>query len=163
MTPVTSLKRLPSPVGRLELSGDGEHVVALVIEQEGSLPRDAEPERPDAVLDAASRQLEEYFAGVRTVFELPLAPAGTPFQRAVWEELSRVPHGETTTYGALGSAVGRPTAGRAVGGAIGANPLPILVGCHRVLSSDGRITGYTGGDGVATKRMLLALEGVTAP
>ena len=134
------ITRLDSPIGRIELVGDDAAVTGLSIEREGALPHDGEPEHSNAMLDAARSQLEEYFAGTRTEFDLPVRLTGTPFQQAVWAELER-----------LGSA-------RAIGGAVGANPIPIIVGCHRVLASDGRITGYSGGDGIPTKLWLLGHE-----
>lgn len=112
------------------------------------------------MLETAAKQLSEYFAGKRRTFTLPIAPRGTPFQRQVWDGLSAVPWGEATSYGELGAGTGRATAGRAVGGAVGANPLPIIVPCHRVLASDLRITGYSGGNGVPTKIWLLEHEGI---
>lgn len=159
--PFTSLLRLPSPIGRIELRGDGEAVSALVIERDGALPHDALPDAPDAVLERAATQLSEYFAGERDTFDVPVHLGGTEFQRAVWDRLDRLGFGEYTSYGEIGTAIGRPTAGRAIGGAIGANPVPILVGCHRVLSSTGRITGYSGGEGIPTKEWLLHHEGIT--
>lgn len=158
MTP--SLLRMPSPIGRLELSGDGDVVTAVLVERGGVLPRDSEPERPDRILTRAARQLDQYFAGRRTRFDVPMARAGTAFQRAVWDGLLETGFGATISYGALGRRAGFPTAGRAVGRAIGANPLPLLVPCHRVLGSDGRITGYSVGEGIVTKRWLLGHEGV---
>ncbi|GAA2457013.1 methylated-DNA--[protein]-cysteine S-methyltransferase [Agromyces soli] len=154
------LLRIDSPVGRIELVGDDEHLVALTIEDaDGSLPHDDEPERPNAVLELAREQLSEYFAGTRTDFEIPVRPAGgSDFQRAVWAELARLHWGEATSYGALAQAVGRPGSARAIGGAVGANPIPIVIGCHRVLASDGRITGYSGGRGIPTKLWLLGHE-----
>ncbi len=112
-----------------------------------------------ALLRRAQKQLTEYFAGRRHSFDLPLAPHGTEFQRAVWSQLSNIPFGATSTYGAIARAVGQPQAARAVGGAIGANPLPIVVPCHRVLAGNGRLTGFSGGDGIPTKVTLLTLEG----
>ncbi|MCM3656657.1 methylated-DNA--[protein]-cysteine S-methyltransferase [Agromyces mediolanus] len=154
------LLRIDSPIGRIELVGDDEHLVALTIEDaDGALPHDDEPERVNAVLALAREQLTEYFAGTRTEFELPVKPAGgSDFQRAVWAELARLHWGEATTYGALAAAVGRPGSARAIGGAVGANPIPIVIGCHRVLASDGRITGYSGGHGIPTKLWLLGHE-----
>ncbi|WP_394551409.1 methylated-DNA--[protein]-cysteine S-methyltransferase [Agromyces sp. MMS24-JH15] len=152
------LIRLATPIGRIELVGDDDAVIALSIEREGSLPHDDLPERSNAVLDAARGQLDEYFAGDRTEFDVPVRLAGTPFQEAVWAELRRLQWGEATSYGALAAAVGRPGSARAIGGAVGANPIPIIVGCHRVLASDGRITGYSGGDGIPTKLWLLGHE-----
>lgn len=152
------LIRLDSPIGRIELTGDDDAVTSLSIECEGALPHDGEPERSNAVLDAAGAQLLEYFAGTRTEFDLPVRLSGTPFQQAVWAELERLGWGEATSYGALAAAVGKPGSARAIGGAVGANPIPIIVGCHRVLASDGRITGYSGGDGIPTKLWLLGHE-----
>ena len=152
------LIRLDSPIGRIELTGDDDAVTSLSIECEGALPHDGEPERSNAVLAAARAQLLEYFAGIRTEFDLPVRLSGTPFQQAVWAELERLGWGEATSYGALAAAVGKPGSARAIGGAVGANPIPIIVGCHRVLASDGRITGYSGGDGIPTKLWLLGHE-----
>ncbi|GAA1523213.1 methylated-DNA-[protein]-cysteine S-methyltransferase [Agromyces terreus] len=152
------LARIESPIGRIEILADDDAITALSIERDGLLPHDGEPERANAVLDAATRQLTEYFAGTRTDFDLPVRLHGTEFQRAVWNRLRQLRHGDATSYGALADSVGRPGAARAIGGAVGANPVPIIVGCHRVLASDGRITGYSGGQGVATKLWLLDHE-----
>ena len=152
------LTRLDSPIGRIELTGDDDAVTSLSIECDGALPHDGEPERSNDVLDLARDQLLEYFAGTRTDFDVPVRLSGTPFQQAVWAELERLGWGEATSYGALAAAVGKPGSARAIGGAVGANPIPIIVGCHRVLASDGRITGYSGGDGVPTKLWLLGHE-----
>jgi methylated-DNA-[protein]-cysteine S-methyltransferase len=102
-------------------------------------------------------QLREYFAGTRKDFDLELAPRGTPFQLAVWEELRRIPFGDTITYAELAFRIGRPSAVRAVGAANGANPIPVIVPCHRVIGSNGTLTGY--GGGIERKQFLLALEG----
>jgi methylated-DNA-[protein]-cysteine S-methyltransferase len=157
------LLRVPSPVGRLELVADGDRVVSLSIAAGGALPFDHLPDPTCAVLDEAAAQLAAYSAGERHVLDVPVRLIGTPFQLAVWEALGRVPHGAVTTYGALAEAAGRPGSARAVGGAVAANRLCILVPCHRVLGSDGRVTGFSAGDGVATKLRLLALEGSVLP
>lgn len=102
------------------------------------------------------RQLEEYFAGRRRRFDLVLAPVGTPFQRRVWEALAAIPYGETRSYGEVARSLGRPEASRAVGAANGANPLPIVIPCHRVVGSNGSLTGF--GGGLETKAALLELE-----
>lgn len=154
------LRRLASPIGRIEVVGNGEAIVSLSIEKDGALPWDAVPEQSDPILDRAVQQLEEYFAGHRHDFDLPLSLVGTAFQLAVWEQLVALEFGEVVSYGELGMATGRATAGRAVGGAVGANPIPIIVPCHRVLGSDGRITGYSGGEGIPTKSWLLEHEGI---
>lgn len=152
------LIRLDSPIGRIEVVADDEAVTGLSIERDGSLPHDDSPERSNAVLDRARAELDEYFAGARTEFDLPLRLEGTDFQQAVWAELGRLGWGEAVSYGSLAAAVGRPGSARAIGGAVGANPIPIIVGCHRVLASDGRITGYSGGEGIPTKLWLLGHE-----
>jgi methylated-DNA-[protein]-cysteine S-methyltransferase len=108
------------------------------------------------VLAAARTQLAEYFDGRRSDFDLPLAPRGTPFQQAVWQALLAVPFGATSTYGAIAAAIRRPKAVRAVGAAVGANPIGIVVPCHRVVGADGSLTGYAGG--LDRKARLLALE-----
>lgn len=108
------------------------------------------------MLVAARAQLAEYFRGKRTRFDLPLRPDGTAFQQSVWRALLKVPFGTTSTYGALAAAIGRPGAARAVGAAVGANPLAIVVPCHRIVGADGTLTGYAGG--LARKAKLLALE-----
>ncbi len=154
------LVRVDSPIGRLEVTSDGDSVTSLAIERAGELPHDGLPERSNPVLERAVDQLTEYFAGQRTDFDLPVSLAGTEFQRAVWAELADLPFGGVVSYGEIGHATGRATAGRAVGGAVGANPIPIIVPCHRVLASDGRITGYSGGNGIPTKVWLLDHEGI---
>lgn len=152
------LLRLDSPIGRIEVVADDDAVTALTIEHDGALPHDDLPEQVNPVLERARDELTEYFAGVRTDFEVPVRLDGTPFQRAVWSELARLGWGEAISYGALATAVGRPGSARAIGGAVGANPVPIIVGCHRVLASDGRITGYSAGQGIPTKLWLLGHE-----
>ena len=166
MTPASAtdpvaLRRLSSPIGRIEVVGDGTAIVSLAIEHDGALPHDEIEERPDAVTELAVAQLEEYFAGSRHDFQVPVAlDHGTPFQRAIWEQLVELQWGEVVSYGELGMAMGRATAGRAVGGAVGANPVPIIVPCHRVLGASGVITGYSAGDGIPTKSWLLEHEGI---
>ena len=154
-----ALMRVPSPVGRLELVADGDRVVSLSIATADALPYDHLPDRTSPVLEDAARQLDAHLAGRHPVLDIPLRLVGTPFQVAVWGALMRIPYGGVTTYGALARSAGRPGGARAVGGAVGANRLCVLVPCHRVLGSDGRVTGFSAGDGVATKLRLLALEG----
>lgn len=154
------LRRTDSPVGRIELLSDGVSITSLAIEQAGCLPWDHLPERTAAVLDTAVTQLTEYFRGNRTTFDVPVAVTGTNFQKQIWAELSKLPFGSVVSYGFLGGVTGRATAGRAVGGAVGANPVPIIVPCHRVLASNGRITGFSAGEGIVTKAWLLDHEGI---
>lgn len=158
--PPQFLCRLDSPIGRIELTGDGEHITSLAMERAGELPHDDLPERSDELLDRAAVQLDEYFSGDRVDFDLPVKAAGTEFQQAVWARLNTMKFGEVISYGELGRATGRATAGRAVGGAVGANPVPIIVPCHRVLATNSRITGYSGGNGIPTKAWLLDHEGI---
>jgi methylated-DNA-[protein]-cysteine S-methyltransferase len=155
------LIRTESPIGRLELTSDGESITSLSIERKGHLPFEEHPERSTPVLAEAARQLHEYFAGTRRDFNLPVRLLGTAFQRAVWSRLDALAWGEYTSYGELGNDIGKPGSARAIGGAVGSNPIPIIIGCHRVLSANGKITGYSGGEGIPTKLWLLAHEGIT--
>ena len=154
------LIRVDSPIGRLEVTSDGDAITGLAIERQGHLPFDEQPESPTPLLERAAQQLTEYFAGSRKDFDLPVSLKGTEFQQSVWSQLNDLGFGEVASYGELGLATGRATAGRAVGGAVGANPIPIIVPCHRVLASNNRITGYSGGEGIPTKAWLLAHEGI---
>ncbi len=159
-TTATFVRRIESPIGRIEITSNGTAVTSLAIEKDGWLPFADQPENSTAVLERAAEQLEEYFAGERHQFDLPVDVTGTEFQKQIWSKLVELEWGEVASYGELGLATGRPTAGRAVGGAVGANPIPIIVPCHRVLASGGRITGYSAGEGIATKAWLLDHEGI---
>lgn len=164
MTPRTAtslgLLTIDSPVGRIAIQGDGDAVTRLEIATAGQLTTDGLPDTPTPVLRRAAAELGEYFAGTRTSFTVPVRVEGTAFQEAIWQHLSQIPFGSVRGYGDIGRETGRPTAGRAVGGAVGANPVPLLIPCHRVLASDARITGYSAGDGIATKAWLLDHEGI---
>ncbi len=146
---------VPSPVGELTIFEEGGAVVALEF---GKAPPGRE--KPSALLKRAARQLEEYFDGRRAAFDLPLKPAGTAFQRKVWAHIAAIRQGRVATYGAIAQRL--KSAARPVGTACGANPIPILIPCHRVLGANGALGGYSGAGGVATKRFLLAREGVEA-
>lgn len=156
-----AIRQLHSPIGRIELIGDGETIISLTIERNGALAHDDTERTSDRLLERAAQQLEQYFAGTRKAFDLPVDLGGTPFQRAVWAQLALVPFGAVTSYGHIGRLTGRASAGRAVGAAIGANPVPILVPCHRVLSASNRITGYSAGNGIPTKQQLLCHESIS--
>lgn len=146
-----------SPIGNIVLLARNNKVVHLTM---------GGPEVANAgkakVLEIAEKQLKNFFAGKSQILDFEVELKGTEFQRSVWAEISKIGFGETKTYGEIAHAIGRPKAVRAVGGAVGANPVPLIVGCHRVLGASGKITGYSGGDGLPTKRWLLALEGLAA-
>jgi len=149
---------LETPIGTLLIAGDAEAVYRITFPQQGRAAK-PEPEWQESQrgpVGEAMRQLHEYFAGTRSEFDLPLAPEGTPFQRSVWRQLQEIPYGETISYGELARRVRNPKASRAVGSANGANPLPIVIPCHRVIAGDGSLGGF--GGGLPTKQTLLALE-----
>ncbi|MDO8607566.1 MAG: methylated-DNA--[protein]-cysteine S-methyltransferase [Phaeospirillum sp.] len=140
-----------TPIGPLALFEADDAIVAV---DWGWLPDNEE----SPLLLRARDQLEEYFEGKRQIFDLPLAPHGTAFQRKVWAELEKIPFGATLTYGQLAERLG--TAPRALGGACGRNPIPVIIPCHRVLAANGGLGGYSGIDGIETKEILLRLEGL---
>ncbi len=155
----TRFTTVDSPVGELTLYGDGEALGGLLTPAKDGTGRHAPADwvrGETGVLADAVVQLRAYFAGELTEFDLPLAPAGTEWQRRVWTALTTIPHGETASYGELARELGRPTASRAVGMANGRNPISIVVPCHRVIGADGTLTGYAGG--LERKRFLLSLE-----
>lgn len=149
-----------SPIGRLLLTSDGSALTGLFMEPSRKA-QSTQGWLEDAGIEPlamAARQLNEYFAGARRDFDLPLRLQGTVFQRRVWQELIEIPFGATRSYGQLARRLGNPSASRAVGLANGSNPISILVPCHRVIGADGSLTGY--GGGLERKRWLLAHEGV---
>ena len=155
---------IPSPVGKLKLVGSDAGLAALLWEQDNPrrvrLPDVVEdPAHP--VLAEAARQLAEYFRRERKAFTIPLAFAGTEFQRSVWQALLTIPYGETRTYSEIARQIGAPSAMRAVGAANGRNPISIIAPCHRVIGASGALTGFAGG--LAAKRMLLDLEAPALP
>jgi methylated-DNA-[protein]-cysteine S-methyltransferase len=155
--PTAITKTIESPVGRLSITeADGALVRIAWSDHEAGDSRAQPGETP--LLARAAEQLGEYFAGARRDFDLPINPAGTPFQRRVWTEMARIPFGATESYGALAREVG--SVARAVGGACGANPIPIVIPCHRVVGGGGALGGFSGGAGPVTKIALLELEGV---
>jgi methylated-DNA-[protein]-cysteine S-methyltransferase len=148
---------MESPIGELLLVGDGDTLHGLYM-QDGRKPKRIAPDWKAATAPFADvkTQLEEYFAGARTSFDVPLAAEGAPFEREVWHALEEIPYGETVSYGEIARRVGQPTAARAVGTANGRNPIAVIVPCHRVIGADGSLTGY--GGGLERKRLLLELE-----
>jgi methylated-DNA-[protein]-cysteine S-methyltransferase len=164
-TPTAAWTLMPTPVGELLLTTDGAALTAVFFERHrggndvrpGALRRPGSRDDGQRVLAVARTQLEEYFARSRQVFDLPLAPAGTVFQQRVWQALLQIPYGATSTYGEIARGLGQPPgASRAVGLANGSNPISIIIPCHRVIGSDGSLTGY--GGGLDRKRYLLDLE-----
>ena len=156
----TEYTHTPSPLGRITLAAAGEKLVGVWFDAQAHLPDFSvyapAPDHP--LLQQAAEQLAQYFSGERSTFDLPLdLSSGTAFQQAVWQALLLLTPGQTCSYKALSAAVSRPAAVRAVGGAVGRNPLSIIVPCHRVVGANGALTGYAGG--LARKTALLHLEG----
>ncbi len=158
-----NMQYLDSPIGTLRLLSNGSQLVRIEFENHygdvnGHDNGDGTCiERSDPALAACARQLEEYFTRRRRQFDLPLAAAGTAFQQSVWQALAAIPYGELRSYRDIAQVIGNPAAVRAVGAANGRNPLPIVVPCHRVIGSNGSLTGFAGGLGIKT--YLLELEG----
>jgi len=148
---MTASVTFDSPTGRLRISEAEGAIVGVEWTGSPVSDRDASP-----LLREAARQMEEYFTRRRRMFDLPLRAEGSRLQRAVWDYMRAIPYGETRTYGEAATAL--HSVARAVGTACGRNPIPVIVPCHRIVGAGGRMTGFSGGEGVATKRMLLALE-----
>jgi O-6-methylguanine DNA methyltransferase len=156
-----SFARMESPLGPLLLAAEDGALTLLWMSPLPERETGGADAHDRAVLAAAGEQLEAYFAGDLTAFDLPLAPRGTTFQQRVWSALVEIPFGETISYGALAMRLGRPGAARAVGLANGSNPISIIIPCHRVIGSDGRLTGY--GGGIDRKAWLLDHEAGRGP
>lgn len=159
---------IDSPIGELLLIGDGSNLTGLYTAEHVRKPnRNDTADAADGsaiqlgIFRQAREELAQYFAGERNTFDVPLAPTGTDFQRRVWNCLREIPYGETATYRQIAEEVGAPRAVRAVGAANGRNPISIIVPCHRVVGSDGSLTGYAGG--LAAKQWLLSFEGARRP
>lgn len=149
-----------TPVGIVRIYAKDEKVTFIDIAATGSKVGSAGKSK---VLATAEKELTQYFSGKLTKFSFPVdLSTGTEFQRSVWKQIARISYGKVKTYKDIAEAIGKPKAARAVGGAVGSNPVPLVVGCHRVLGASGKITGYSGGDGLPTKRWLLKHEGLTA-
>ena len=151
--------RMESPYGGMLLTASERGLTGVYFDRQKYYPRvgaEWELGRTHAVLKAARKQLKEYFSGKRRDFDLPLDPAGTPFQRSVWRQIAKVRFGKTVSYGELARRTGRPGSARAAGAATGRNPIGIVVPCHRIVGANGSLTGYAGG--LDRKRALLELE-----
>ena len=142
-----------SPIGWVTIEAVNNKITKLTMDA-----RKAEEFGSSPVLKDAKKQLQAYFAGKLTKFDLPVELHGTEFQRSVWKQIAKIPFGKTMSYADIATKIGKPLASRAVGGAVSSNPVALIVGCHRVMGASGRITGYSGGDGIPTKRWLLAHE-----
>ena len=156
--PLIERATLDTEIGPIVVAAEGDRIVSLRIERRPMRPESA---HHHSAISSAIDQLREYFSGARTDFTVPFTTQGTAFQQAVWRELQSIPYGETLTYGELAERVGKPGSARAVGGAVGANPIPIIIPCHRVMGTSGAITGYSAGEGIPTKKALLDLEGIS--
>jgi len=154
---MTAVRRLHTDLGALHVVADHARITTVVLPNGTPIAtHDSDDDATNAVVDKAIGQLKAYFAGTLENFDLPLDPAGTEFQRDVWFALAEIPYGATKSYRWLAERVGRPTATRAVGATNGRNPIPIVLPCHRVIGSDGSLTGF--GGGLPLKRALLDLE-----
>jgi len=158
---MTASLHISTPVGPLLLVADDVSLRQILFFRNGAAHSDSPRKNRtvvnhNAVMDETIRQLRAYFAGKLEQFDLPLAPEGTVFQLEVWRRLCEIPYGETISYGELARRIGNPKASRAVGLANGSNPIPIIIPCHRVIGSNGKLTGY--GGGLPIKEKLLALE-----
>lgn len=155
---------LETPIGTLQIAVNGDGVVIEILlpnRRPAYLPARPLPAAAERGMRAARTQLSEYFSGKRRTFDLALEPRGSSFERDVWNKLLAVPYGVTTSYGAIAAELGLSNGARAVGRANGANPIPIVIPCHRVIGADGRLTGY--GGGLPLKRALLEFEGAIPP
>jgi methylated-DNA-[protein]-cysteine S-methyltransferase len=155
-TMVRTHTAVPSPIGPLTVVREDGALIRVAMSPPGHFVDAAIGERSDEGFDDVVRQLGEYFAGERTAFDLRLRPVGSDFELAVWDQLTRIPYGETRSYGHVAQAVGEPGGAQAVGAANGRNPLAIVVPCHRVIGADGSLVGF--GGGLPRKRFLLDLE-----
>ena len=148
---------ISSPVGPVSVYSRGGAIVYLEMGK-AAAPNDSR----SPVVEKALLQLDDYFNGRTQILDFPVAPEGTVFQKSVWAEIAKINFGETTTYAEIAAKIGKPKASRAVGGAVGSNPVALVIGCHRVMGSTGKITGFSGGDGIPTKRWLLAHESIAS-
>lgn len=143
-----------SPIGPITLIAHGEKIIRV------ELGKKAAATGSSKVLTEAKKEIAAYFAGNLERFTVPIEAIGTEFQRSVWKEIAKIGFGRKLSYGEIAAKIGNPAASRAVGAAVGSNPTPLLVGCHRVLGSTGKITGFTGGKGIKTKAWLLSHEDI---
>lgn len=161
MHSLQAVRIIETPIGRVAVGATDKGVadIEILTDERARTAFENSAVAGSHAADAA-RQLTEYFEGSRRDFKVPLDLEGTKFQRSVWEQVGQIEHGEKRSYGEIAASLGKPMAARAVGGAVGANPVPILIGCHRVLGTSNSLTGYSGGEGLKTKLWLLKHEGI---
>lgn len=152
---------IESPIGQIAVGATDNGVAEVAILEPGQRRAEFQNTSNSGThAKAGAKQLAEFFAGKRTQFDLELDLSGTDFQKNVWKSISALGKGEVLTYAGLAEQIHKPLAARAVGGAVGSNPVPLIIGCHRILGSGGTLTGYSGGGGLRTKRWLLEFEGI---
>ncbi|MEK9536232.1 MAG: methylated-DNA--[protein]-cysteine S-methyltransferase, partial [Aquiluna sp.] len=152
---------IQTPVGQVAISCTEDALAKIdFLNEEHHLTDFSNSKKAEAIADKTATKLLKYFAGEETAFDVPVTFEGTEFQESVWRQIAAIPFGSTLSYGDIAKAIGKPKASRAVGGAVGANPIPIIIGCHRVMGATGKLTGYSGGEGIETKVQLLELEGI---
>lgn len=161
MQEIAARRIIQTPVGRISIAASEQGITNLDFLSSRSRLQDfATTALAQSLVDQAAKQLVEYFEGKREKFDLKFDLDGTVFQKSVWQQIQKIPFGKTVSYGEIARAIRKPQAARAVGGAVGANPVAIFIACHRVMGSTGKLTGYSGGNGLPTKRKLLDLEGI---
>lgn len=160
MSEIAAQRVIQSPIGEIAIGASEAGISYVEILVDAKKKEFSSSKLAAKHCELAANQLAEYFAGKRKSFELKLDLTGTEFQKATWNAIADLGFGEVASYGDLAQIVGKPMAARAIGGAVGANPIPLIIGCHRILGASGRITGYSGGEGLKTKRWLLQHEGI---
>jgi methylated-DNA-[protein]-cysteine S-methyltransferase len=161
MHEIAARRIIQTPIGRISIAASEQGITNLDFLSSRSRLQDfATTALAQSLVDQAAKQLVEYFEGKREKFDLKFDLDGTAFQKSVWQQIQKIPFGKTVSYGEIARAIRKPQAARAVGGAVGANPVAIFIACHRVMGSTGKLTGYSGGNGLPTKRKLLDLEGI---
>ncbi len=162
MNEIAARRVVSSPIGLLSIAASEKGICSIDFLSSRSKLRDfSESKKAMEHVDLACLEIEDYFAARRQRFSVPLDLSGTRFQLQVWQQIAKIDFGKSVSYGTIAKAIKNPAASRAVGGAVGANPVPIIIPCHRVMGSTGKLTGYSGGSGIPTKKKLLALEGIS--
>lgn len=161
MNEVAARRVVNSPIGLLSIAASEKGVCSIDFLSPRSKLKDfTQSEKAEKFVDLACKELEEYFDNKLTKFSVPTDLSGTDFQLKVWQQIANIRFGKTLSYGSIAKAIRNASASRAVGGAVGANPVPIIIPCHRVMGSTGKLTGYSGGNGISTKKKLLEIEGI---